>query len=136
MNLIIDANILFSVLIRSGKTEELLFDSRLNLFAPEFIFEEFLKYKEFILNKTNRINEEFETLINILEKRINLIENYKLNKYLFNAKNITPDKNDALYFACALYLNCAIWSNDKLLKSQNEILIYSTTDLLKLFKLI
>ncbi len=43
MDLVIDANILFSVLIRKGKTEELLFEDDLHLFAPEFIFEEFRK---------------------------------------------------------------------------------------------
>jgi len=48
MDLVIDANILFSVLIKKGKTEELLFKDTLHLFAPEFFFDEFEKYRKLI----------------------------------------------------------------------------------------
>ena len=37
MDLVVDANIFFSALIRQGKTEELMFEPSLHLFAPEFI---------------------------------------------------------------------------------------------------
>ena len=60
MDLVIDANVLFSVLIKSGKTEELLFEEDLHIFAPEFIFEELEKYKDLILEKTERSKEEFD----------------------------------------------------------------------------
>ena len=45
MDLVIDANIFFSILIRKGKSEDILFQEDLHLFAPEFLFEEFDKYK-------------------------------------------------------------------------------------------
>ena len=41
MEVVIDANILFSILIKTGKAEEILFDDDLTVYAPEFIFEEF-----------------------------------------------------------------------------------------------
>jgi len=40
MNLIVDANILFSALIKEGLTAELLISDKLQLFAPEFLFTE------------------------------------------------------------------------------------------------
>ena len=58
MDLVVDANVLFSVLIKRGKTEDLIFEEDLHLFAPEFIFEEFEKYKEDILKKTERTTED------------------------------------------------------------------------------
>ena len=61
MDLVIDANVLFSVLIKRGKTEEIIFETDLYLFSPEFIFEEFDKYKEKILGKTERTDEEFRS---------------------------------------------------------------------------
>jgi len=70
MDLVIDANILFSILIKSGKTEELLFKEDIHLFAPEFIFEEFEKYKNLISDKTERTNKEFNELMIILQKII------------------------------------------------------------------
>lgn len=133
MDLVIDANILFAVLIKTGKSEELIFHDDFHLFAPEFIFEEFKKYRELILSKTNRKKEEFDKLITILKKKIKIIPNEETEKYLDKAKKISPDEKDADYFALALKLNCTIWSNDKKLKEQNAIKIYSTEELAEIF---
>lgn len=133
MDLVIDANILFSVLIKSGKTEELIFEPELHLFAPEFIFEEFEKYKDKILEKTERSEEEFSKLLEILKKRIKTIPNEETQKYLQEARKICPDKKDIDYFALALRLKCYLWSNDKELKNQKIVKIYSTEELIKMF---
>ncbi|HIH39299.1 TPA: hypothetical protein HA219_01075 [Candidatus Woesearchaeota archaeon] len=133
MDLVIDANILFAALIKKGKTEELLFKDNLHIFAPEFIFEEFEKYSSLILEKTERSKEEFEKLIEILRKRIKIISSEETEEYLIEAIKICPDKKDTDYFALALKMNCAIWSNDNTIKAkQNRIDIYSTEDLMKL----
>ncbi len=133
MDLVIDANILFAVLIKKSKSEDLFFHEDLHIFAPEFIFEEFEKYKELILDKTERTKEEFADFITILKKRIKIISNGETKKYLNEAGKISPDNKDVDYFALALRLNCVIWSNDKKLKEQNKIKIYSTEELVKKF---
>lgn len=134
MDLIIDANILFSALIKKGKTEELIFETDIHLFAPEFIFEEFDKYEQMILEKTQRTNDEFEELVTILKKKIKTIPNEETEKYISEAKKISPDIKDSDYFALALKIKCPIWSNDKILKDkQKAVEIYSTKDLAKMF---
>jgi len=134
MDLVLDANILFSILIRKGKNEDLLFHEDLHIFAPEFLFEEFSKYKDLILKKTNKNEEEFEKLVTILKKKIKIVSNEEIDEYLNQAKRICPDLNDIDYFALALKLKCSIWSNDKELKEkQNIIRVYSTKDLIKMF---
>ena len=134
MDLVIDANVLFSVLIKKGKTEEIIFETDLHLFSPEFIFEEFDKYKEKILAKTERSDEEFNDLINILKKKIKIIPNEETEKYISEAKKISPDKKDVDYLALALKLKCAIWSQDRKLKEkQNKVQVYSTEDLVRMF---
>jgi predicted nucleic acid-binding protein len=60
MNLVIDANILFAILIKSGKTEELILHKEIFLFAPEFLFEEFEKYSKLIADKTSRNKQELQ----------------------------------------------------------------------------
>lgn len=135
MDLVIDANILFSILIRKGKTEEILFSEDLHIFAPEFLFEEFNKYTDLVMEKTGRSKQEFEGLVRIIKKRIKTIPNEETEKYIEKAKKISPDKNDADYFALALKLKCPIWSNDKELKKQEKVTVYSTEDLIKIFKL-
>lgn len=58
MILVIDANIIFAVLLKEGITSDLIFKH--TLYAPEFIFEEFSKYKDYLKEKTNRTENEFK----------------------------------------------------------------------------
>jgi predicted nucleic acid-binding protein len=50
-----------------------------------------------------------------------------------DAKKISPDPDDVLYFAAAIRIRCGIWSNDKKLKNQEQIPVYSTHDLKNIF---
>ena len=54
--------------------------------------------------------------------------------FIDGAERISPDPKDTSYFALALKLNCPIWSNDKKLKEQNKIKIYSTEEIVKFFE--
>ena len=118
-------------MIKKGKTEELLFKDTIDLFAPEFLFDEFEKYRDYIKKKTKRKDSEFDTLMIILRKRIRIIPNEETEKYLKKAKSVCPDRNDVDYFALAMKLNCTMWSNDKALKKQHVVPIISTKELMK-----
>lgn len=133
MQLVIDANILFSALIKNSRTRKILFDENIELFAPEFILVEFEKYKSVILKKTKKSEKEFEQLKEIFKELIELIpfEDYEFK--LNTAKQISPDLKDCDYFAIALIRRCPLWSNDKLLKEQKIIQVFSTEDLVKKF---
>jgi len=134
MDLVIDANVLFSVLIKRGKTEELILHEDIQLFAPEFIFEEFDKYTKLITEKTERSKEELDEILDVLKKKIKTIPNEETEKSLSEAQIICPDKDDVEYFALALKLHCPLWSQDKALKQQNIIKVYSTEELNKMFQ--
>ena len=133
MDVIIDANILFAALIKESITSDLLFKNNLHLYAPEFIFEEFKKYKELIKKKTKRTEEEFYKLLDLFGRRINLIPKEETKQFIKAARIISPDKKDTAYFALALKLKCGLWSNDKKLKKQNIVMIYFTEDLINMF---
>ncbi len=133
MELIIDANILFAALIKNNITSELLFKEELELYAPEFIFSEFKKYKNEIKKKTNRTDLEFERLIDVFQRRTELIPYEEIKPFIKEAKQICPDIGDIQYIALALKLHCAIWSNDKKLKNQKIVKIYSTSEIIDLF---
>ena len=45
-----------------------------------------------------------------------------------------PDPKDIVYFALAIHLRCSIWTNEKKLKEQEEIRVYHTHELIKLFE--
>lgn len=135
MELIIDANILMSALIAiKGITFNLIFDDNLKLFAPEYLLEEIEKHKGEILEKSGLSSEEFKLLLSLVSIRINFVLEPEFEKFIVEAKAICPDENDTEYFALALKLNCGIWSNDKELKKQDKIKVYSTEDLISLLE--
>lgn len=132
MDLVADANILFAVLIKDKFSYQFLFNEKFRLFTPEYIFTELEKHKEELLDKTERATEEFFRLLEILKRRIILVPLEELTTYISEAEKLTPDPDDMAYFALALKLNCAIWSNDKKLKEQDKIRIYHTHELSKM----
>ena len=129
--LVVDANVLFSALIKDSVTAELLLHQGFILFTPEFIMQEFLKYQADILNKTSRTEAEFMQIVNMLNDIITVVPSEEYSEFMNEAEVISPDKKDVMYFALALKLKCAMWSNDKHLKNQDKVKIYSTGDLFK-----
>ena len=132
MDLVIDANVVFSALIKDSFTYNLLFNDTFHLFTPEYIFTELEKHKEELMNKTERTTGEFLRLVETLKRRIVIVPLEELIPFIEEAETLTPDPDDMAYFALALKLNCAIWSNDKKLKEQNKIKVYLTHELSKL----
>jgi predicted nucleic acid-binding protein len=137
MKLVVDANILFAALIKEGSTAELLISDKLQLFAPEFLFEEFSKYKELILKKTHRSNEEFNQFFDLLNDQITIVPKKEITPFIDKAEKISPDPKDIIYLALALALKSNVWSNDKKLKEgQNKVNVLSTEELIEKTKLL
>ncbi|MBI2176270.1 DNA-binding protein [Candidatus Woesearchaeota archaeon] len=132
MELVIDANTLFSALIKNGKTAELLFEKSIRLYSPEFVIEEFLKYEEFIMEKTSRTKEELVEIMHLLKDVIEVAPKEDYSEFVREAEAISPDEKDVMYFALALKLKCGIWSNDKELQEQDKVKVYSTAEVMKL----
>src|SRR3989338_3343979 len=131
MDFVVDANIIFATLIKDGETARLLLNENNRFFAPEYLLAEILEHRAEILSKTKRTSTEFDEIISILKNLINIIPQEEYISYEEQAQQISPDEDDFPYFALALKLQCPIWSNDKELKSQDKIRIYSTEDLIK-----
>ncbi len=134
MDLVVDANIIFSALIRHSVTAKLLFVDNLHLYAPEFLLDEVQKHRKYLSNKTHRSKEEFESIFEVFKRRIVFIPEDYFNSYLEKADKISPDPDDSIYFAAALRMNISIWSNEKRLKRQDKIKIYTTQELYDMFK--
>ena len=131
MKLVVDANILFASLIRDSLTAELLLSDKLNLFAPEFLFDEFIKYEKYLLEKTNRSKEDFEHYLTILREEIEIIPHNIIAQFIEKAEKFSPDPKVTVYLACARAIDSKIWSNDKKLKEdQKEIEVITTEELI------
>ncbi len=132
MILVIDANILFSALIKDSLTAELIFNEDLKLYACEFIIEEFFKYEKEIMKKTHRTREQFITIMHQLRDIITVVPKEEYYHLIAEAEKFSPDTKDVMYFALAMKLNGSIWSNDKLLKNQDKIKVYLTSEVIQL----
>jgi predicted nucleic acid-binding protein len=126
----VDANILFAALIKKGHTELLLFNPKLKLIAPSYLFDELEKHKEVILKKTARSRDDLNNTLQDLRSIINMVPKERYEAELGKANLISPDPGDADYFALALKTRIPIWSNDKALKQQDSIKILTTKELI------
>ncbi len=133
MELVVDANIFMSALIATqGKTYDFIYNDRNKLFAPEFLMDEFEKYKDEILEKSGLSEYDFELFLSLISSRIEFISKHEFEQFISKAEKITPDPKDSEYFALAMKMKCSIWSNDKKLKEQNKVKVYNTSELLEL----
>lgn len=134
MELVVDANVMFAAVIKESHTRHLLLLKGWKLYLPEFFFEEFEKHKKMLVDKTGLSEQQLAELMSQLFVFGN-IQTIHLSEYADNidgAKKVSPDINDVPYFSLALKRACAIWSNDKKLKEQKAVKVYSTQELLQL----
>ena len=136
MEAVIDANELFSLLIRgSHSSETILFSDRIVLIAPEFLLEEFKKNREEILKKTHKTDMDFVRLLSVYKRRITFVPKEEFTDCLDEAISLLPDHpKDAPYLALALKRNAFIWSEDKALKRQSKICIRTTKEFAEFIK--
>jgi len=130
MKLVVDMNILFSFFKKYSFTRRLLVNPGLELYSSEYALDEIKKYLDEIMLKSKIDIHVFELYRRILFWFVRFVPISEYKNFKSKAESITPDPNDTQYFALALSLKCPIWSNDKRLKKQKIVKIYSTDDLL------
>lgn len=142
VNLIVDANIVFSGILNSkGKIGDLLINSgnNFNFIAPNFLRTEIYKYHH-KLSKISGMNvEQVREAEFQICKDINFIseEQIKLTAWLFAEKLVADiDPKDAPYIALSKHFTCKIWSGDKMLikglAKKGFVAFVSTDELYKL----
>ena len=132
MLIVVDANELFSAMIAKKVTLDLLFDKRFELVSPRFILNEYKEHIDEIAAKSRLSKEDASAFLLLLTSRIRLFDKEDIKEFFKEACKISPDSDDIEYFALALKLNCPIWSEDKALKKQSIVKVYSTSELIKL----
>ncbi len=133
MKLVLDSNIIFSALIKKSTTRNIILSDVFELHAPEYIFSEITKHKELLLRKSKMNHGDFDALLLLLQKHINLVSKEKYNEKMALAEDILKDIDvtDSPFLALALALNCKIWSNDGHFKQQDKVGAYTTKELTK-----
>jgi len=74
---------------------------------------------------------EILTYLSLISEKIEFFKLGDYSNFLKEAANICLDIDDIDYFALALKLNCPIWSQDRDLKEQKKIKVYTTKELVE-----
>ena len=133
MKIIVDANIIFSALIKESTTRELILKYDGQFLIPNYVFIEINKYKEEILRKSNMTTKDFNDLFSLIIERINVVPSEVFKMHVKEAQNLVGEHSpeDIVYISCALaFSDCILWSNDKKLKWQNKVKVFNTKEMI------
>ncbi len=130
LTLVIDANMMMSLLMAEGSKRKLFFSGHIKPVSPEFVLFEIGKYWQEIIDKSKLSEEKLRLLFSEVRKVLNTLSLSDVKDFMSEALNVSPDPDDAEYFALALKLNCPIWSEDKLLKKQLRVKVLNTPELM------
>ena len=140
MFLIVDASILFSF-FNPDSARRLIIESAhilgFRLISPDFAFDELADDKDEIQKYSGISELEFIIFFSLLEKKIESFSQDVYRKFLPKANKISPhgkQAKDDPYFALALALNSAIWSDETAFKQQSRIKVFSTKELSELIE--
>ncbi len=135
MNIVIDANILFSALIKDSITRKLILEYDTFFLFPSYIFTEMKHHRSELLEKSKLSEEDFDTILRLLLTKVVIVPRQVLLPYREDAFEIVRniDPNDVLFIACALvYHPAIIWSDDKNLKKQSKVRVINTKEMIQL----
>ena len=134
MRLVIDANPLIAGFLRDSTSRKIIFSNEIILFSPDWLRDEFDR-NETELMKRFPTPEKFSETKSALCRFVNIIPSTEYSSCLKEALSLVKHDKDAPYFALALYLGIPIWSEEKSFKLQSKVMIYSTSELIRLLSL-
>ena len=129
MNLVLDNNILFSLMNPNSINSYLFSSLRANFSAPAFAMTEFEKYISICLSKSKLSEHEFQIRRREIEEQVEFVQLSKYRKFMKLSIVALTDKDDIDFLALALSLKSAIWSNDKHFKQQSLVQVFTTREL-------
>jgi len=138
--LVIDANIIFSMLfVKNSNTRKLFFYLKENwyiFYSPIYVLDEMYKYLKIICNKKGLDYYEVVSLFNNILMYIRLIDVEEYIVYMDRVKQEVNliDSKDIDYVALAYKLRSPLWTNDKKLKKLKCIEVFSTEELMQKFE--
>ncbi|HLD97440.1 MAG TPA: PIN domain-containing protein [Candidatus Nanoarchaeia archaeon] len=130
--MIIDNNILFSIMKPDSSASRIFELGALKFVAPEFVKSELNEHKDECQAKSGLSKKEFEQRRAEVEARITFVSVEAYKGFLKKAVRAVSDSDDAPYVAVALALKMPIWSNDADLKKQSLADVFSTRELIEL----
>lgn len=133
MELIVDTNILLAGLLKPSTTQRLLFSEKPRLFAPEHSLVEIEKHSNEFAKRMGKTKNEFELALSLILLNVKIVPSEEYEQFKQQAQTLCPKghENDWPFLALALSKELPLWSNDKALKKQSKVQVFSTAELLE-----
>ncbi|MFQ5975306.1 MAG: PIN domain-containing protein [Candidatus Hydrothermarchaeales archaeon] len=134
MNLIVDANIVISALLKDSTARRILLHPSFDFYAPDFLFEEIEENITLIPKKSRLPRKELPKLIDLLKETVSSIPFDIYQDKLQEAHEIigSIDEEDIPYIALSLAIpNEGILTEDKHFLRQKKVRIVKIKELLK-----
>ncbi|MBN2014477.1 MAG: hypothetical protein JW778_04800 [Candidatus Altiarchaeota archaeon] len=145
MRLVVDMNVLFSFFKRESTTRQLITSFEVfELYTPSLCIKELIKHKGEICLKSRISEGEFDEVLEHLNLFVEVVEEEKFKDFSSKAADILSSHvKDVPYTALCFWfksseLSVGLWSKERRLKALEKygIKVYTTEELLKLFRLI
>ena len=130
MFVVVDANVVISLLIAKGSKHKLFFSDKFIPASPDWMLFEIGKYWKEISEKSKLPESALRSAFFGVRMQLKTFSLSEIKEFIKEGSIISPDPNDSEYFALALKLNCPLWSEDKLLKQQSKVEVLNTRELL------
>lgn len=131
MRLVVDANILFSFFNRKSAARDLILSGKLKPYSPGFILTEIEEHNKEILAKFSLTKAQYSIALNIAREFIVFVPLSDFEDKISEVLEASPDPKDVQYMALALKHGIPLWSNDKRLKEQAMVKVFSTKELIR-----
>jgi len=131
MKLIIDTNVVIAAFGKNAFTRKVILHPNLELISPDFLLEELEEHKEEIMERTGLTPVEYPIVRDILLSNIKIIPFKEYNSNFKRAMDIMKkiDIDDTSFIALGLSSETdGLWSNDKRIKKQEYIRIWTTEE--------
>jgi len=132
MKLIVDNNILFSLMKLTSTSSRIFSVLNCEFISPSFILYEFKNHEGECLKKSGLTKRKFEIRKKGIINKVKFVDFEDYSEFIKEAISCLQNEDDAPYIALALKLKIPIWSNDKQLKIQDKVTVLSTEDIINI----
>ncbi len=135
MKIVVDTNIILKALIKNSKVRTTLLNPNHQFCVPEHAIEETERHLPLIVEKTGLPAGEVKLVLSILLTNMQVIPLQEvMSKWNEAFEMMAPiDIEDTPFIAAALVQpSDGIWSDDKHLKRQKKVKVWSTREILRL----
>ena len=131
MRFVLDTNVFLKALIKNSAVRGIIVGSNHEFLVPTHLIDEVREHLDEVEEKSGLSRSEIESVMNTLLGRIRFVEeNQVLSKWEEAEKAMKKvDEDDIPFVAAALAVRCdGIWSDDRHLKRQTKVKVWTTKE--------